>query len=82
MFDPRLIAAQLDGRVLAAVSGPASLASVEDLAAMAGTDVDGLRASMRRLALRVPGCTWPWAAVSEYDVAPCWWPAARWALVV
>lgn len=82
MFDPKAIAAQLDGRVLAVLISTESLASVDRLAALAGTNVDGLRVSMRRLALRVPGRTWPWALVSEYDVAPYWWPAARLAMVV
>lgn len=82
MFDPRLIAAQLDGRVLAASLTLPDSATMEAVAAAARTDMAGLRCSMRRLALRQPGKTWPWAAVSACDMPPWLWAAERLAEVV
>lgn len=59
MFDLRAIAATLDSKVLAALHGIPDSKPLENVAEAAGVDMATLRASMRRLALRVPGDNWP-----------------------
>lgn len=59
MFDPKAIAATLDGKVLAALCSVPDTEPIEAVAQAAGVDMLTLRASMHRLALRVPGVNWP-----------------------
>lgn len=59
MFDLKLIAAQIDGPVLAALDAVPNSEPIERVAEVAGVSMRQLRASMYRLGLRVPGKTWP-----------------------
>lgn len=59
MLDPKLIAAQLDARVLVALDTVPDSEPIDAVAQAAGVDMMALRASMRRLALRAPGVNWP-----------------------
>lgn len=57
-FDPKLIAVQLDGRVLAALE-TAKSESFERVVELSGAELSAVVATMHRLALRVPGVNWP-----------------------
>jgi hypothetical protein len=63
MFDVKLVHAHLDARVLAALGTVPDSDPLERVAELAGVDMQTLRASMFRLALRQPGKTWPAAEV-------------------